>query len=333
MSQWRKDPIVGRWVIVAANRAQRPNAFVTSRRWDGNRPCPFCEGHEDETPGEVFAYRAPPIERDHPGWRVRVVPNKYPALGPDGSAQWRTEGMFQVIDGIGAHEVIVESPRHLVSTSQLSAEQLAEVFAAYRQRLLAWKDDPRLVYGMIFKNVGEAAGASLEHTHSQLIATPIVPITVSEEMAGALAFYRERRRCVYCAMIDRERADAVRIVLETPDFVALSPFAARFPFETWVLPKRHASHYESTPETGLSELAGIVRRLIRKIESELDRPAYNYFVHTAPFDITDAAHYHWHIEVIPSLTKAAGFEWGSGYFVNPVPPEEAAARLLQAKEA
>lgn len=330
MSELRKDPIVDRWVIMAPNRAERPNAFVRSAPRGPAQPCPFCEGHEKETPSEVLAYREPGTEPDGPGWRVRVVPNKYPALDLDGTPQRRTDGMYSAIEGIGAHEVIIESPRHLASTSELSVEQLAEVFAAYRQRLVRWKQDPRLAYGMIFKNVGVEAGASLEHAHSQLILTPIVPRDVSEELRGALDFYRGCGRCVYCEMICRESNDGVRIVLETPNFLALSPFAARFAFETWVLPKNHSSHYESTCEDGMIELAALMKQVLTKIEAALDRPAYNYILHTAPFDTADVTHYHWHIEVIPSLTKPAGFEWGSGCFINPVPPEDAAALLRAA---
>ena len=327
MSEMRKDPIVGRWVIMAPSRADRPNAFVRTAASDPAASCPFCEGHEQETPSEVLAYREPGAQRDGPGWRVRVVPNKYPALDLHGTAERRTDGIYDTIPGVGAHEVIIESPQHLARTSELSVEQLAEVFAAYRQRLVHWKQDPRLAYGMVFKNVGVEAGASLEHTHSQLIVTPIVPIDVCEELSGALEFYERRGRCVYCEMICRELSDGVRVVQETPNFLALSPFAARFAFETWVLPKTHSSHYESAREDGMIELAALMKQVLTKIEAALDRPAYNYILHTAPFDTADVSHYHWHIEVIPSLTKPAGFEWGSGFFINPVPPEDATAFL------
>ena len=199
----------------------------------------------------------------------------------------------------------------------------------YRDRLVDLKKDPRLVYGMIFKNVGAAAGASLEHTHSQLIVTPIVPINVWEEMTGSLEFYNYRGRCVYCDMIQQELATEKRIVLDTPGFVAFCPFASRFPFETWILPKNHSSHYENIQKNGVDELAGVMRQVIAKIEAALDRPAYNYIIHTAPFDTQELDHYHWHIEIIPSLTKTAGFEWGTGFYINPVPPEEAAAFLRE----
>ena len=201
------------------------------------------------------------------------------------------------------------------------------MFWVYRDRLVDLKRDPRLVYGMIFKNVGAAAGASLEHTHSQLIVTPIVPINVWEEMTGSLEFYNYRGRCVYCDMIQQELATEKRIVFDTPGFVAFCPFASRFPFETWILPKNHTSHFENIQKGEIEELSGVMRQVIVKIEAALDQPAYNYIIHTAPFDTQELGHYHWHIEIMPSLTRTAGFEWGTGFYINPVPPEQAAAFL------
>lgn len=329
MPDLRKDPIVGRWVIIAKSRAKRPYDFDTSPRRRQDRFCPLCEGNEAYTPDEIIAYRHPGSQRNREGWRVRVVPNKFPALEIEGDLNKRGDGIYDMMRGVGAHEVIVESPSHLVSTSELSEEQIREVLWAYRDRLVDLKRDPRLVYGMIFKNVGAEAGATLEHTHSQLIVTPIVPINVWEEMTGSLEFYHYRGRCVYCDMIQQELAGEKRIVLDSPRFVAFCPFASRFPFETWVLPKSHSSHYENIQRNGIDELAGVIRQVITKIEVALDRPAYNYIIHTAPFDAQELGHYHWHIEIMPSLTKAAGFEWGTGFYINPVMPEEAAAFLRE----
>jgi len=326
MPDLRKDPIVGRWVIIAKNRAKRPHDLV-----DGEiaRPsgafCPFCEGQESHTPHEIAAYRQPGTHRDKPGWRVRVVPNKFPALEIEGDLSKRGQGMYDMMRGVGAHEVIIESPKHVVSTTDLATEGVRDVLWIYRDRLLDVQKDERLVYGMVFKNVGAAAGASLEHTHSQLIVTPIVPINVAEEIAGSQEFYRYRGRCVYCDMIEQELACEERIVLDTPGFVAFCPFAARFPFETWIVPAQHASHYETLSRPAAEELARVLERVLAKIESALDRPAYNYIIHTAPFDTPALGHYHWHIEIIPRVTKTAGFEWGTGFYINPVPPEEAAA--------
>ncbi len=333
MPDLRKDPIVGRWVIIAKNRAKRPHELIdgTATRPTGSF-CPFCEGHENHTTPEIAAYRTPGTHHDKPGWRVRVVPNKFPALEIEGELGKRGQGMYDMMRGVGAHEVIVESPKHLTSTTDLSAEALRDVFWIYRDRLLDLQRDKRLVYGMVFKNVGAAAGASLEHTHSQLIVTPIVPINVAEEIDGASQYYRYRGRCVYCDMVEQELSQEKRVVLDSPGFVAFCPFAARFPFETWIVPIQHASHYETLSRPAAEELGRVIKRVMEKIETALDRPAYNYIIHTAPFDTPALGHYHWHIEIIPRVTKTAGFEWGTGFYINPVPPEEAATfmRSLEA---
>ncbi len=330
MPDLRKDPIVGRWVIVAKSRAKRPHNFESTPQVAGSGSfCPFCEGQEEHTPGEIVAYRPPDSAPNCPGWRVRVVPNKFPALEIEGELNNRGEGIYDMMRGVGAHEVIIESPKHLLSTADLPEESLRDVFWVYRDRMVDLKKDRRLVYGMIFKNVGAAAGASLEHTHSQLIVTPIVPINVREEMTGSLEFYKYRGRCVFCDMIQQELATEKRIVLDTPGFVAFCPFASRFPFETWILPKIHSSHYENIQKNGIEELSRVMKRVIANIETALDRPSYNYIIHTGPFDSQELGHYHWHIEIIPRLTKTAGFEWGSGFYINPVPPEEAAAFLRE----
>lgn len=323
----RKDPISGRWVIIAKSRSKRPNDFEASPELRTGRFCPFCEGNEDATPSEILAYRQPGSHSNRDGWRVRVVPNKFPALEIEGDLNKRGDGMYDVMRGVGAHEVIIESPRHLSSTADLSEREIEEVLWVYRDRLVDLKRDPRLVYGMIFKNVGAAAGASLEHTHSQLIVTPIVPINVWEEMTGSLEFFNYRGRCVYCDMIQQELSTEKRVVLDSPGFVAFCPFASRFPFETWILPKQHQSHFENLQKHGVEELARVLRQTVAKIESALDRPAYHYIIHNSPFDTGELQHYHWHIEIIPRLTKPAGFEWGSGFYINPVSPEEAAAFL------
>jgi UDPglucose--hexose-1-phosphate uridylyltransferase len=289
--------------------------------------CPFCEGNEHHTPGEISAIREPDSEANRKGWRVRVIPNKFPALEIEGDLGRQSDGLYDMMQGIGAHEVIIESPRHLSSTSELSEAEFSEVLCVYRNRLVELKKDHRLAYGMIFKNVGPSAGASLEHLHSQLIATPIVPINVWEEMTGSLEFYNYRGRCVYCDILQRELANKKRIILETSEFVALCPFASRFAFETWILPKTHSSRYENIDNAGTTELAGVLKKVIKKLEDVLEQPAYNYIIHTSPFDSSEVGHYHWHIEIMPRINKAAGFEWGTGFYINPVPPEDAATAL------
>jgi UDPglucose--hexose-1-phosphate uridylyltransferase len=327
MPELRKDPIVGRWVIIATDRAKRPEAPKQELAPTKTEYCPFCEGQEDKTPHEILAYRDRNTRGNEKGWRVRVVPNRFPALQIEGELQKRGDGMYDKMNGVGAHEVIIECPQHEASLAALSEENIREVLWVYRDRLVDLKKDPRLVYGMVFKNVGAAAGATLEHTHSQLIVTPIVPINVWEEMSGSLEFFNYRGRCIFCDMIQQELSSEKRIVLDTPNFLAFAPYAARFPFETWIVPKHHNSHFENIQKTEVDELGTVLKTILLKLEVALDRPAYNYIIHNSPFDTQALPHYHWHIEVIPRLTRVAGFEWGTGFYINPVPPEQAAAFL------
>jgi UDPglucose--hexose-1-phosphate uridylyltransferase len=331
MPELRKDPIVGRWVIIALERAKRPHDFNhQDQALVNSGACPFCEGNEDKTPPEILAYRDRGARPNAPGWRVRVVPNKFPALKIEGGLNKRGDGIYDKMAGVGAHEVIIESPQHHVSMAELSDHNIQEILWVYRDRLVDLKKDNRLVHGMLFKNVGSAAGASLEHTHSQLIVTPIVPISVWEEMTGGLEFYNYRGRCIYCDIIQQELATESRIVLDTEHFTAFCPYASRFPFETWILPKTHSSHYENIPKPGVEDLGVTLKTVLTKLEKALDSPPYNYIIHTAPFDHQELPHYHWHIEIIPRLTKVAGFEWGSGFYINPMPPEDAARFLRDA---
>lgn len=327
MPEWRKDPIQNRWVIVAEDRGERPCDYESPLRLREDAACPFCEGNEDQTTPEIAACRAEGSAANGPGWRVRVVPNKYPALELAGEPRPSSVGHYDAMPGVGVHEVIVESPRHVPSTADLGEDNIREVLWTYRDRLTAWKRDPRLRYGMVFKNVGAAAGASLEHVHSQLVATPMVPTHVGDELAAALALYQRRGECPYCELLSHESSTVARVVLETPHFVAFCPFASRFAYETWILPKRHASRYESISRQAAGELAGVLKQVVGRLETALDRPAYNYILQTAPFGDGELPHYHWRLEVFPRLARTAGFEWGTGFHINAVPPERAAAQL------
>jgi UDPglucose--hexose-1-phosphate uridylyltransferase len=329
MPELRKDPIIGRWVIIATERAKRPHDFHGEPEAPKGGFCPFCEGNEGKTPPEVFAFREPRTKPDTPGWRVRVVPNKFPVLRIEGEPEKRAAGMYDRMGGIGAHEVFIENPRHLTSFTPLTDGEVGEIMLSYKERLLDLDKDPRMQYGMLFKNVGLAAGASLEHTHSQLIVTPVVPRRVIERMDGARRFYEFHDRCVYCDIIDQELSVESRLVLETESFLALTPYASRFPFETWVLPKKHSSRFEDTPAKELADLGRHLRRVLGRIETALESPPYNMMIHNTAFAMPDLEHYHWHIEIIPRVTRVAGFEWGTGFYINPVPPEDAAEFLRQ----
>jgi UDPglucose--hexose-1-phosphate uridylyltransferase len=326
----RKDPITGRWVIIATDRAKRPNDFIRQPVPPAQTGvCPFDAGHENKTPPEVLAYRDGG-GRDQPGWRVRVVPNKFPVLGIEGALNRQGEGMYDKMSGIGANEVIIETPDHSATLSDMPEHQIAEVLRAFKDRVNDLKRDRRFRYIILFRNYGEAAGASLEHPHSQLIALPVIPSVVKEEVDASREFHEAKERCIFCDIIHEESQVGTRLISETDRFTVLAPYAPRFPFETWILPKQHASHYEDSEPALLDNLAWVLRSTMRKIDKVLERPAYNFIVHSAPVQEAPLAYYHWHIEIIPKLTKVAGFEWGTGFYINPTPPEEAARFLREA---
>ena len=316
MSELRREPVSGRWVIVATERAARPTDFETNPQIIKSSFCPFCEGNEDKTPPEILAYRDNGIMPNTDGWRVRVVPNKFPALQAEGEYLKCEEGIYDMMNGIGAHEVIIESPRHIQSLTSLDNGNVEEVLLCYRDRLVDLKSDERFVYGLLFKNVGFSAGASLDHTHSQLIVTPIVPPLVANEIANAKTFYKHRERCLFCDMIQQEIETDKRVVISTDNFVVFAPFASRFPFETWILPKKHESNFENLQGVEAKELAHVLKSVLTKLEATLDFPPYNYIIHSAPFNVTESEYFHWHIEIIPRLTNIAGFEWGPGFILT-----------------
>ena len=240
------------------------------------------------------------------------------------------EGLYDRMTGVGAHEVIIESPDHAASLPDLSERRVEDLFWAFRDRILDLKRDSRLRYVVMFKNHGEAAGASIEHSHSQLIALPVVPIQVREEIDGGLRYFSFKERCVFCDMVRQESADGARVILETDEILVISPYAPRFPFETWILPRAHSSHFEVADPSLIKSLAWAVRSTLRKLEKALEHPAYNFLIHTAPVQEGPLAHYHWHMEIIPRMTRVAGFEWGTGFYINPTPPEESAQYLRDA---
>jgi UDPglucose--hexose-1-phosphate uridylyltransferase len=332
LPELRKDPITGRWVIISTDRGKRPTDFVReSVQIKGNGFCPFCYGNESKTPPEVLVYGRNGSGKDTPGWSIRVVPNKFPALQIEGDLDREGEGLFDRMNGIGAHEVIIETPDHQSTLATLPEKSVEEVLWAYRDRMLDLKNDKRFRYILLFKNHGEAAGASLEHTHSQLIALPIVPKRVREEVDKSKRYFEEKERCIFCDMIRQEVETTTRVISENEHFIALAPYAPRFPFETWILPRQHSSAFENHQSPIYASLAKLLRDLLRRLDGVLDRPAYNYVVHTSPIGEEINDHFHWHIEMMPKLTKVAGFEWGTGFYINPTPPEEAARFLREAQ--
>jgi UDPglucose--hexose-1-phosphate uridylyltransferase len=324
----RKDPVTGRWVIISTGRRQRPSDFHVERSKliDGEF-CPFCAGREALTPPEVLAFRPGGVPANGPGWDLRVVPNKFPALQVEGNLDREGEGLFDRMNGIGAHEVIIESPDHAKTLTTMSEPEIERVFWAFRERMVDLKRDLRFRYILLFKNHGAAAGATLEHSHSQLIALPIIPDFVREELEGAKRHYAAKERCVFCDIIRQEASAGRRVIHENADVIAISPYAPRFPFETWLLPRSHGARFEEAPRQQYESLARMLKSVLVRMDRALESPSYNLIVHSSPFSEDVGAFYHWHVELIPKLTRTAGFEWGTGFYINPTSPEEAAEVL------
>jgi UDPglucose--hexose-1-phosphate uridylyltransferase len=330
LPEFRRDPVTGRWVIIATERARRPQDFAREHvTIEGGHFCPFCPGNEPKTPPELLAYRASGGPNE-PGWTLRVVPNKFPALRVEGDFDRQGDGLYDRMNGVGAHEVAIETPNHQATLATMLDKAVEDVFWAFRDRILDLKKDRRMRYILVFKNHGEGAGASLEHAHSQLIALPVVPRNVAEELEGAKKYYESRERCIFCDMMRQEINTGLRVVVETEQFLVVCPYASRFPFELWVLPRRHYSHFEDSDVPLFRNLGWVMPVVLREIDKVLEHPAYNFIIHTAPLQEPELAYYHWHIELIPKLTKVAGFEWGTGFYINPTPPEEAAKFLREA---
>jgi len=329
MPQLRKDPIItNRWVIIAAERAKRPNDFKPNEPDTyGSGPCPFCEGNEKLTPPEVDADRPKSTPVDTAGWLTRTVPNKYPALEDKPSLGKSREGLFEMMDGIGRHEVIIESPDHSKQLADLDVEQIKKVIQAYTRRSIELSKDERFKYILIFKNYGMAAGASLEHSHSQLISLPITPRRVMEELECAQEYYDSKKSCVFCDIAKQESQSRERMVYENEDFIVLCPFASRFPFEILIMPKKHQDHFVNITEAQIDSFAVVVKETLTKIKKVLKNPAYNFIIHTNSFNGEGGQYYHWHVEIIPTLSKTAGFEWGTGFYINLTSPEVASKYL------
>jgi UDPglucose--hexose-1-phosphate uridylyltransferase len=330
MPELRKDPIMGRWVIISTERARRPSDFRRPRETRKGTECAFCRGHEHETPPEVLAIRTNGGAPNSNDWTVRVVPNRFPALRIEGELGRKGEGIFDMMNGVGAHEVIIETPDHSSDLAQLSEQQIQDVLWSFHDRVHDLKKDRRFRYILIFKNHGSDAGASLEHTHSQLIALPIIPLNVAEELHGAREYFRLKERCVFCDLIRQECDDQVRLVAENDEFITVCPFAPRFPFETWVLPKTHGEGFEQMTRHAYRNLARALRDILGRLNKVLDSPPYNFLIHSLPIREPEDGYYHWHLEIMPKLTKVAGFEWGTGFYINPTPPEDAARHLRDA---
>lgn len=331
MPEIRQNIAIEEWVIIATERAKRPEDFIKQKKGENILPefsetCPFCPGNERLTPPETFSLK------DEMGkWLTRCMNNKFPALSCEGEPIYKEDGIKRSITGIGLHKVIVETPKHNMTTALLENEQIINILNTYKYLYLRGLKDKCVELIIIFKNHGESAGTSLEHPHSQMIATPIVPYHIRNRIDMAMHYYDNHLHCVFCRMIRDELKEKERIVFESSYFVAFIPYAALSPFHLWILPKRHMSCYPQIDENEINDLAYILKTVLKKVYMGLDNPDFNYVIRSLPGQIRENKFFHWYISIIPRLSKAAGFEMGSGMFINTALPEVSAEFLRNIK--
>lgn len=326
MSALRKDPCTGRWVVLEDLWPVRPLEPGA---------CPFCAGNESLTPPEIAAWGSTGRGPNLAGWKVRVVANLRPALRIEEPLARRAERMYDAASGTGAHEIVIETPEHEDRLSQLSREHIALVLSAWAARITDLKRDRRIRAVFVFKNQGVMAGAALpSHAHSQIIGLPVTPKALKEILDGARTHFRIKERCVFCDILREELEDGRRVIETSEHFAAIAPFASRHPFECCILPREHTPDFETTGSDALLDLAGLLKSLLRRLESTLAEPAFNLFLYSGPnrdsrpgYWTTLDQDFHWHIAVLPRPTQVAGFEVGTGFYSNPVSPERAAAEL------
>ncbi|GAB4389716.1 MAG: galactose-1-phosphate uridylyltransferase [Thermodesulfovibrionales bacterium] len=322
MPELRQDPFTHDWVIFSRERGRRPDEYErrapASVLPERSEYCPFCPGNEHMTPGEVAAYD------DGGSWRIRVVPNKFAALRPEGDTVRQGSGFFRQMAGYGRHEVVIESPAHNRMIPHRSVGEVEDVLRVYRDRYHEFKKDPEVKVVIIFKNHGKGAGTSLLHPHSQMVAAPVVPPYIRRKFEVATMHFDNMGRCLYCDVLEEELRDGRRIVLKDEHLVALHPYASHYAYETWIMPTRHRSSFGDIAEAEISALAVMLKTVLTKLYRGLGNPDYNLVVHTSPVDDEHKSYYSWHIQIVPRLSQMAGFELGSGININSSLPEETA---------
>ncbi|MGD0986899.1 MAG: galactose-1-phosphate uridylyltransferase [Candidatus Sulfotelmatobacter sp.] len=327
MPELRQNFFTKEWVIIATERAKRPEELATHRPTQDAPPyvesCPFCPGNENRTPPELLRY---PANSGQP-WAVRVIPNKFAALSSDVQPTRSLQHLRRRVEGFGYHEVIIDGPDHSGCMALLPDAHVAKILGVFKERYHVLSADHRITHVTIFKNHGVDAGASLQHPHSQIIATPVIPSQVRHRLHEALRHYDDCGECMFCHMVERELEDQTRIVLKSELFAAMEVFASATPFTTHIFPLRHMATFGEITAAEISDLARVLRTLLAKLYIGLDNPDLNFTVRSGPSDYVGARHFHWYVSVIPRLTRTAGFELGSGMFINTVLPEAAAEFL------
>lgn len=337
MTEFRRDPLIRRWVVTGFAKSDRREDLIPDPDKNRQGPCPFCEGNEYLTPPENYAVRKAGSAANGPGWDIRVVPNRGTDLHIVELQKRAHGGVYDLQNASGIHETVVETPKHIVRFSELSVAQIAQVLRTFQLRYEEHKKNHLLKGLLIFRNHGRGAAGIFDHTHSQMVSLPFIPKAVADEVAGARHYYEMKTRCIFCDMISEETRIGQRVVLENAGYFAWCPFASRFPFEVWILPKRHQSEFLYADSGTFQDLARILKESLMRIEAVLGDSALSFVLHTAPLrlDVTEDGSYlgdvyHWHIELLPHAFPAGAFEWGGDFYLSPPTPEQCARLLNQA---
>lgn len=325
MQELRQDPVTGRWVVIAPLRSARPKEFIKEEVEDfeiDELNCSFCPGNEHMTPPEIYSVRPPDTESDKQGWQIRIVPNKFPAF-VENPVPLRAPSPFVRRPALGYHEVIIHSPDHRKELSSMPLDHIIKLIEVYKMRFLQISGDSNIKYVHLMVNHGRDSGASLEHPHSQIFGLPLIPEVIQDELGGSLWFNQSRKKCVFCWMLDEEAKSKERVLFENEGFLSFAPFASRFPFEIWVVPKRHTPSFSAIQTVEIEGLARMLSGVLSAFNEKLGRPSYNFFIHSSPCDGGDYPYFHWHAEVFPRVSMISAFELGTGIMINPTAPEKA----------
>jgi UDPglucose--hexose-1-phosphate uridylyltransferase len=335
MHELRKDPLLGRWIAVLS-RSRSPSEYILSSDEEDEESCVLCMGQEHELTQEIMSIPRSDSGRSGQGWWIRVIRNLSPVFQVEGELGRKGEGMYDKMNSIGSSEIVIETPDHLMRAEDIGLEQMVRVITAYKARMVSLEKDPRFRYTLVYKNSGKDAGAATSHPVSHIASTPVIPKRVKEELDGAKQYFNYKERCIFCDIVREELRTEKRVIIETKAFVAFCPYASKFPFETWIVPKRHNCAFQDIEKDEIDDFALILSVILKKLRAAFDGLPFNYFVHSAPNRIPRKNHwhtlgedYHWHVEIIPRLLTTSGFEWGSGFYVLPTSPEFAAKYLKE----
>jgi UDPglucose--hexose-1-phosphate uridylyltransferase len=335
LNELRKDPLLGRWVAVL-NKSMSPSEYLLTPQEQTETGCMFCYGRENEAPNEIMSVKASGADAAGRKWATRVISDRTPIFQVEGDLGRRGDGMYDKMNSIGASEIIIESPDHNTAPEDIGLDQMTKVIMTYRDRMADLEKDPRLRYTLIYKNSGADAGAVYSHPIAHLVSTPVIPKRVKEELDNAKQYFAYKERCIFCDIMREEMRVGSRVILETRNFLAFCPYASKFPFEIWIIPKRHNCAFQDIRPDEMEDAALILSATLKKLRTLFKGVSFNYFIHSAPNRVPRKDHwhtlgedFHWHLEIMPRFLKTSGFEWGSGFYILPTSPEDASKYLRE----